>query len=226
MVKGRKKVEKRESRSVSVDGIRYDYLLIYTSKRRGSASLSLKKDGSFEVRASFRYKEDELDSFVAKSIPKLLKKKKRKEDNQPIGDGYIYLFGNKIPSDEYDSLDEDGKRKYLTAKLSDYISSRIGYWMERVGNKKPISFKIKGLKSAYGIYHPRKREISFALTLVHYRPRTIDSVIAHELTHDFINNHGRRFYAKLLAAFPDYPECRKELIQRDYEGKNRLKKQP
>lgn len=206
-------------------GVRYEYLLIYTSKRRGSASLSLKKDGSFEMRASFRYRENELDSFVVKSIPKLLKKKEKKEINQPIGDGYIYLFGEKKPSGIYDSLDENGKRDYLKGLLSDYISSRIGYWMEEMGNKKPISFKVKELKSAYGIYHPRKREISFALTLVHYRPRAIDSVIAHELTHDFISNHGRRFYAKLLAAFPDYLECRKELIHRDYEGKNRLKKQ-
>lgn len=217
-------MEKREMRLVHVGEKDYRYLLVYSSKRKRGASLSLRKDGSFYLRAPFGYSQESLDDFVSKAIPHLLHRAdKRKERKAPYGEGYLYLFGQKTINDTFYFLPKKEQDEYLKEALAPYIASRLPIIMEAVGNKEGVTFLIKPLRSAYGIFHKKKRSISFSTVLAFYSPRAIDSVIAHELTHDFVISHGPAFYARLLKAFPAYWECRKELINQEYEGKDIIK---
>lgn len=218
-------MEKRETRLIRIGEKDYRYLLIYSSKRRRGATLSLRKDGSFCLRAPFGYSKDGLDDFVVKAVPRLLRRAaKRKERKSPYGEGYLYLFGQKTINDAFYLLSKREQDGYLKEALTPYIASRLPALMKEVGNKEEVSFLVKPLKSAFGIFHKKKRIISFSSVLAHYSPRAIDSLIAHELTHDFVTSHGPSFYARLLKAFPEYWECRKELINQEYEGKDNLSK--
>lgn len=214
-------MEKKEMRLVHVGEKDYQYLLIYSSKRKRGASLSLRKDSSFCLRAPFGYSKESLDDFVSKAIPRLLHRAdKRKERKAPYGEGYLYLFGQKTANNTFYLLPKKEQDRYLKEALTPYIASRLPTIMKEVGNKESVSFLVKPLRSAYGIFHKKKRVITFSTVLAFYSSRAIDSVIAHELTHDFVISHSPSFYARLLKAFPAYWECRKELINQEYEGKD------
>lgn len=212
-----------EMHSLLINNERYLYELHRGERRRSSLSIAIKDDGVFLVRASMYLPLSIIENYLIKAIPKL---NKRKAFNAlPYEDPYIYLFGEHFYMPSFFSLSLKEKNKFLKSKLEPYISARFMPYINIVGNKKEgLSFEIKPLKSAYGIFHYKNRKISFSCSLVHYAPHIIDSVIAHELVHDFVHSHSQSFYDRLLVAFPDYYQCRKALINHDYGGKDYLKK--
>lgn len=187
--------------------------------------MTLNEKGDFVLRASPFFLAKSLDDFAISAIPKLLARVKRK-GLSPYSDGYLFLFGKRIHDEEYPLLPKEKKAAFLKKELMGYLRERFPFYVQKMGIEVSLSYEIKDLRSAYGIYHPKERRVTFASSLAHYSPRAIDSVIAHELTHYFVRAHDDAFYARLLDVFPDYWECRKELIHQDYEGKNRLAKQP
>lgn len=217
--------EKAFIRTVTVGGKEFRYTLILSSRRRRSASISRNEKGEFILRASPFFLAKDLDDFAVSAIPKLLSRSKKKAAS-PYSDGYLFLFGKRVHDEEYPLLPKEKKAAFLKKELEAYLKERFPFWLQKMGIQGPIAYEVKDLRSAYGIYHPKKRCITFASSLAHYSPRAIDSVITHELAHDFVRAHDDAFYARLLKAFPDYWECRKELIHQDYEGKNRLAEQP
>ena len=216
-----KKDERTSIRTVAVNGTEFQYTLILSYKRRKSASMSRNEKGEFILRASPFFLTKDLDEFATSAIPKLLSRSKKKAAS-PYSDGYLFLFGKHVHDEEYPLLPKEKKAAFLKRELEGYLKERFPFWLEKMEIQGVLSYEVKDLRSAYGIYHPKKRFITFASSLAHYSPRAIDSVIAHELAHDFVRAHDDAFYARLLKAFPDYWECRKELIHQDYEGKNRL----
>ena len=59
--------------------------------------------------------------------------------------------------------------------------------------------------------------LTFQLSLVHYSKEIIDSVIYHELAHDFYFDHSANFYKLLLSYCPNYfklkAKLRKGIVQ-------------
>lgn len=216
--------ERTGQRTVAIDGKVYRYTLILSYKRRKSVSMTLNEKGEFVLRSSPFFSSKSLDDFAISAIPKLLARAKRKGPS-PYDDGYLFLFGKRVHDEEYPLLPKEKKAAFLKKELMGYLKERFPLYVQKMGIGSPLCYEVKNLRSAYGIYHPKKGCITFASFLAHYSPRAIDSVIAHELTHYFVRAHDGAFYARLLDAFPDYWECRKELIHQDYEGKNRLAKQ-
>lgn len=216
-------MEKTFRKSIEIDGVSYPYIHVLSSARHRSISLSFDKEGNLVLRTPLRYREEVLFSFLKNSIPKLYKKKEKKEKSEnPMQDGYLFLFGKRNVNQEFSLLPQKEKEKFLRKALTSYLSLAFPKWIEIVGNKEELHFEVRNLKTAYGIFHPKTRLITFSSVLAYYAPHIIDSVIAHELTHDFVRGHDKRFYDKLLSVFPDYYECRKALIHHDFEGKNHL----
>jgi len=71
-------------------------------------------------------------------------------------------------------------------------------------------------RSRYGVNSLRTHRLTFALELAYYAPAIIDSVIVHELAHDFERNHGPRFYAIVYAHCPDYKKLYASLRKHRY----------
>lgn len=219
-------MEKAFQRTIIIEGIPYSYIHILSSSRHRSFSLSFDQEGNLLLRTPFRYSEASLQSFLLISIPKLVKKKKAKEKSEnPLQDGYLFLFGKRQVNKEFSLLAKLDRERFLEKELLAYLRFSFPKWEKKIGNSQELHYDVKDLKTAYGIFHPKTRLISFSSVLAHYHPHIIDSVIAHELTHDFVRGHGKAFYVRLLNVFPDYYECRKALIHHDFEGKNHFKKQ-
>lgn len=82
--------------------------------------------------------------------------------------------------------------------------------------KNEISFKpeikIKNMKSAWGICHPKKRYITFNKALYFKPLKAAEYVFVHEYAHFLYPDHGKNFYAKISSVMPDYKE-RKKLLK-------------
>lgn len=214
-------MEKSFQRKIEIDGVSYPYIHVLSNARHRSISLAFDKDGRLVLRTPIRYHEEAVSSFLKNSIPKLLQKKEKKEKSEnPMQDGYLFLFGKRNVNAEYSLLPQKEKEKFLKKELTSYLRSSFPKWIEIVGNKEELHFEVRELKTAYGVFHPKTRLVTFSSVLAYYAPHIIDSVIAHELTHDFVRGHDKRFYDRLLSVFPDYDDCRKALIHHDFEGKN------
>lgn len=57
-----------------------------------------------------------------------------------------------------------------------------------------------------------KHLLTFDRILIHFSLDIIDSVVIHELTHHFVQNHSDAFYRILLTYCPDYRRLREKLI--------------
>lgn len=74
----------------------------------------------------------------------------------------------------------------------------------------PSSWALSSARSRWGsCSHDGKILLSWRL--IHFPPRIIDYVIAHEVAHLAEMNHGPRFWATLEKILPDYREARDEL---------------
>ena len=54
--------------------------------------------------------------------------------------------------------------------------------------KKPYRVSVKKMTSRYGSNSSQTHTVSYSLVLLHYSVEIIDSVIVHELAHDFVRN--------------------------------------
>ena len=140
-----------------------------------------------------------------------MEKKERKRES---GDA-ILLFGKweRVPG--LSLMAEKTKERYLERRLREYLARAVPLWAGRMGTRGDRVIKIGPYRSQFGSNNARDGSLAFALSLVHYPEHVIDSVVAHELAHDFRRDHGPLFYQRLLTHFPDYWECRRRLLRRE-----------
>lgn len=184
------------------------------SLRRRSTSLRLSKN-KFICNTNPRFPRQELDTFIIKSVPKLVEKTTAKP--QPILLDDVYIFGEKAHIDGFSTWSKQKQNKYLREILLPYVTEKTEYYESLMGVDAHYIVKVREAHTVYGVNHRTKKTIMFAMGLVHYNKHTIDSVITHELTHHFVLGHGPKFYKILLKVTPDYWDSRKKLIRNIYD---------
>ena len=137
---------------------------------------------------------------------------KRKDVISPIGEDYIYIFGNKINTkDGHIILDEKeinfDNNEQLIKEVKKWF---LGYLKQRTAqyekemNVGQYKVKLKDMKSRYGSNSKQTKTISYSSILLHYSEEIIDSVIVHELAHALVFNHSDKFYQVVLKYCPNY----------------------
>ena len=82
---------------------------------------------------------------------------------------------------------------------------------EIMGIPEPYKVKVKTTERQFGSNSKRTHTLSFQLDLVHYSPEIIESVVIHELAHEFERNHGKNFYNIVYKFCPKYKELQRKL---------------
>lgn len=160
-----------------------------------------------------------LDKYAEKLIKVSIKE-------NPINDEHIYLFGNKYdlsypgkitisnyPEIIYNSIDE--LKKKLKPIFLSIITNRVRYYESLMGAPS-YKVSVREMSSRYGSNSKYSKRLNFAFTLIHYSMPIIDSVVVHELAHDFVYNHSKKFYDVVYKYCPDYDKYRKMLIKGIY----------
>ena len=78
------------------------------------------------------------------------------------------------------------------------------------------NWKIKKMKSAWGICKPSDSRISINVVLAQFKPVFLEYIVTHELLHLLELNHGERFKAHMDEYFPNWRETRQELNKYTY----------
>ena len=196
-----------------------EYPVIITRKNIRSIRYTF-RNGSFYVSAPYLFASESkiksgLDKFAEKLIKSDVKSKAR-------GDDYIYILGYKVPiSDsgkinfsngdliEYKSQDDLDKK--LKKWFLKYIEKRHRYYEQLMEINKPYKVKVRKMSSRYGSNSSQTHSVCYSLVLLHYADEIIDSVIVHELAHDKVHNHSKKFYDVVYRYCHKYKELDKKL---------------
>ena len=187
---------------------------IHFSPLRRTLALHLGKRGFICNTPSF-LPDESRDAFIEKSIPKLLKKTIEKPI-PAVGDD-VYLFGVQEHIEGFSAWNKPKRNAYLRKLLLPYVEEKTTEHTHTMKVEPPYAVKVREAHTVYGVNHRNQGFITYALSLVHYDPHTIDSVVCHELAHHFALGHGKRFYKILLNECPDYWASRKKLIRHIYD---------
>ena len=201
-----------------------DYLVIVIRKRMRSIRYRY-KDGTFIVTApklfvSQKKIKEGLDKFAVKLL-------NSDQKSKAIGNDYIYILGIKVNVQEMGEISftngevisykskEDLKKK-LKKWFLKYLINETRYYEQVMGIEKPYNVRVRNMSSRYGSNSSGTHSLSFSMILLHYSRDIIDSVIIHELAHDKIKNHSKKFYDVVYKYCPNYDALHKRLRKGEF----------
>ena len=219
-------------------GNRYFNLKIIR-KRNKNIYLRIKGDTLEVTCPSWVSKQEIIDFVLSKEdwINKTIEKKENQiKDSKIIIGDYIYYLGKKYEFNYF-----KGKDDFKIVEDKIIIHCKDGTIDEAINtfykcNKKVIlemiyqmqdkyldilkdynynlipEYKIKLIKSAWGINYNKKNLIVINERLIHFEPRCLEAILWHELLHFMIPNHSNRFHEVLALYMPDYKEIVKKLF--------------
>lgn len=212
---------------------------ILTRKKIKRIILRINEDGQLQVSAPFRISLSQIESFLEKHKDWILetrnKLRQRKCSENPFQAEYfsgqtLTIFGKTLTlhlqesqlssihlSDTklYIFYQKEEKnqlhpkiQEYLFVMLEIFLKEELKHYSESL-RLFPDSFKIKAMKSAWGIYHRRGNYISFNTLLLAQTKEFISYVVVHELCHIRYLNHQKEFWFLVATQIPNYLDIRK-----------------
>ncbi|MBR1847062.1 MAG: DUF45 domain-containing protein [Bacilli bacterium] len=149
----------------------------------------------------------DIDAFVTKYLPRLLRKRKAKT---PVYDGNVlYLFG--LPMEVGEVTPEEIAAYYKKMGLP-YVKQRVADYCSLMDIKDEYKVRLRDMKRTFGSNSRRTHTLTFQTRMMAFPKETIDSVIVHELAHHYEFNHSKAFYAIVYRYCPEYDKYRKQLI--------------
>ena len=189
-----------------------EYLVIITRKNMRSIRYTYKA-GVFKVSApKYFVTEKEIIRGLDKYADKLLKadvRTKAKDDN------FIYLLGNKMPLSPSGTIpfnngselvykNHEELEKKLKKWFLEYITYRHRLYEKQMGVKKPYNVRVRKMTTRYGSNSKATHSVTYSTVLWHYSEEIIDSVVVHELAHEFVRDHSKKFYDVVYKYCPNY----------------------
>ena len=184
-------------------------------KRMKSITFRLDSDGEYmKVSCPYLVSEEFLKEKINEVIPKLFKKT---EYQKPSDGDSVFLFGKEEVVSGFSMLREEKKKRYYRSLLLSYCRKKVRYYEEMMGIANPYNVAVREMSTRYGVNSRKTHKVTFALSLVHYSPAIIDSVIVHELAHHFVFDHSKSFYDIVYRYYPSYKESHDKLRNHIYQ---------
>ncbi len=101
--------------------------------------------------------------------------------------------------------------EWYRAELKRTLSRLVPKIAEDAGERDPIAFEVRKMRTRWGACNAGKRRICFNLALARVPLRCIEYVVAHEIVHLAVPNHSLLFERTLDKRMPRWREARKEL---------------
>ena len=99
------------------------------------------------------------------------------------------------------------------SKLQSLLVELNTAWALRL-NEPGVSWKLRRMKTLWGVCHFTKRQITYAQMLAGKPRELVEYVVVHELTHLKVHNHGEQFKALMDARLPGWRQLRHHLNSR------------
>jgi len=198
-----------------------EYKVVVRYNRQKNTYFRFKED-HFLVTCSYLTSEKFIRSGLDKYGASLIKKvEKNSATLISFEEKFIYIFGekhelivdgkNEFSNESLHLKSEQDLNKMLKKILLQYLKVSVSQKASEMNVNETYSIHVKNMKTRHGSNSIKTHSLNFAISLIHYSPEIIDSVIYHELTHHFVRNHQKKFYDFLLKYCPNYYQLKAKL---------------
>jgi len=190
---------------INLEGEEFSVLVNYRPRR----SLGLRYDGQkkiFTCNVPTRTSRKNIEAFLSKYGQNLKRRVEERTPPKAIEGDFVYLFGERKEIPSFSSWKERKQKEYLKKTLLSFLEENVSQWAKIMKVQTPYQIKIRPMKSRWGVNNKTKKSLTFSLLLLHYSKEIIESVVIHELAHDFVMNHSQDFYSIVYHYCPDYRE--------------------
>ena len=194
------------------DNATYKVEIIYRGNRQ--KNIYYRKNGdTINVSASSIRRREQILNGLPEAIRKLNARSQKKKINDFITSEGVYLLGEyqKFNNDHFEFmgsnyiyLNKEQLYKRLKAPFEIILKNRVAYYSKIMNVTTHYDVRVKSVKTIYGSNSYATKTLTFNSVLIHYSVDIIDSVVVHELAHDFVRNHSSKFYDVVLKTMPDY----------------------
>ena len=169
------------------------------------------KDDGFYVSAPYLTSFKTIEMGLSKYAEKLLKQHKGNISHYSFDEDYVYLLGEKVSLSSLAIPSEEELNKYLKKYALDILKKEVEKYRQIMDISTEYKVRIASTTRQYGSNSKKTHSLSFQTTLIHYSLDIIDTVVVHELAHEFERNHQKHFYEIVYKYSPNYKELQKKL---------------
>ena len=169
------------------------------------------KDDGFHITAPYLTSFKTIEMGLNKYAEKLLKQHKGNISHFSFDEDYVYLLGEKESLILLGIQNEEDLRKFLKKIAFETISQEVEKYRQIMDISTEYKVRIASTTRQYGSNSKKTHSLSFQTTLIHYSLDIIDTVVVHELAHEFERNHQKHFYEIVYKYSPNYKELQKKL---------------
>ena len=179
---------------------------------------------SFQRNIYYRYKEDGfyvsapyladrksiingLDRFAGR----LLNQYVCSHSNYSFENDFVYLLGEQVSLKSLNIENLQDLQSFLRKKAGIFIPELVKKHEEIMGISKPYKVAVRNTVRQFGSNSKHTHTLSFQINLIHYSSEIIETVVIHELAHEFERNHSKNFYNIVYKYCPRYKELQKKL---------------
>lgn len=187
-----------------------DILVHVRYSRQRNIYYRYRKDG-FHVSAPYLTGQKTILKGLDKFANKLIVQFEKMNSNYSFDYDFVYLLGEQVSLKSLNIENTEDLHDFLQKNAEIYIKELVRKNEEIMGISEPYKIKIKPTERQFGSNSKRTHTLSFQIDLIHYSKEIIESVVVHELAHDFERNHGENFYNIIYKYCPNYKELQKKL---------------
>ena len=151
------------------------------------------------------------DKGLDKFSEKLIIQFEKTTTNYSFENDFVYLAGERVSLKSLNIENSQELSIFLQKNAEILITELVRKNEEIMGISEPYKVKVKPTERQFGSNSKRTHTLSFQLNLIHYSKEIIESVVVHELAHDFERNHSKNFYNIVYRYCPNYKELQKKL---------------
>ncbi len=194
-------------------------------KKKAIKNLYLRFNSDLElvVTCPFLTSEKEIYQLINNNQQKIIKLYENMLSNYEkedvfyfLGEKYPIVFQNNIKKPSFDQKklyvrDLKMLNKYYLQETKRIFDSRFNVFVNLIAYSKPISLRIRKMKTRWGVCNKTARIITLNSELIKKEMTLIDYVIVHELCHLMHPNHSADYWLEVAKYYPYYKKARKLL---------------
>ena len=187
-----------------------DILVHVTRSMQRNIYYRYKKDG-FYVSAPYLTSQKQIIKGLDHFADKLVLQFEKSHSNFSFENDFVYILGEQYSLKELSIENSRELQAFLQEKAMILITELVRKNEQIMGINTPYKVKIKPTERQFGSNSKRTHSLSFQIDLIHYSSEIVESVIIHELAHEFERNHGKNFYNIVYKYCPNYKELQRKL---------------
>lgn len=169
------------------------------------------KEDGFYVSAPYLASQKTIVKGLDKFAKRLVDQYQKSHSNFSFEEDYVWLLGDKVSLKSLNIENSEELQGFLRKNAQICIENLVRKHEKIMGISKPYRVVVKNTQRQFGSNSKRTHTLSFQISLIHYSEEIIESVVVHELAHEFQRNHSDKFYNIVYKYCPNYKAIQRKL---------------